>query len=77
MSEAHATIAAADSSGRFIGMATAAAGIGIAITMTLMGRIIASYGYPAFTAALIAITMIAMTMMVGVAARVGNSARRE
>jgi MFS family permease len=67
---AYAIIAAADPSGRFIGIATAAAGIGIAITMTLMGRIIATYGYPTFNATLIGITVIALSLMVGVAARV-------
>ena len=67
---AYAIIAAADPSGRFIGMATAAAGIGIAITMTLMGRIIATRGYPTFSATLIVITVIAVALMTSVAARI-------
>ena len=66
---AFATVSAVDSSGRYTGLMTAASGVGTAIAVMLLGRIITGHGYAAFTWALIIISTTAAALMVFVAQR--------
>lgn len=66
---AYGTVAAVDTSGRYTGLMAAAAGVGTAIAVTLLGRIIVGHGYGAFIGALAVISVVAAGLMVFVAAQ--------
>ncbi len=72
---AFATVSAVDTSGRYTGLMTAASGVGTAVAVTLMGRIITDHGYAGFTWTLVVISTVAAGLMIFVARKA--PARRE